>query len=139
MIVVAAILRDTRGRCFVGERAHGAYAGTWEFPGGKVEPGESDFLALLRELIEEGIVDGAGVSVGASPVYSAQLQLASGAPFTIRHYLTHAPRVNQHPPLEGASHRAFRWVSWEDLRGLPVGSLSPGMAAILASLPYGVV
>lgn len=58
MLVVAAALIDPAGRILVQQRPQGkALAGLWEFPGGKVEPGESADAALVRELDEElGIV-----------------------------------------------------------------------------------
>ncbi len=52
--VVAAVLRDARGRVLLTQRGAGRdLAGLWEFPGGKVEPGESALQALGRELHEE--------------------------------------------------------------------------------------
>ena len=49
--VVAAVLRDARGRILLARRTAGRdLAGAWEFPGGKVEPGETDEAALLREI-----------------------------------------------------------------------------------------
>lgn len=56
--VVAAVLTRPDGRVLLAQRPPGkAYAGYWEFPGGKVEPGESLEVALARELHEElGIV-----------------------------------------------------------------------------------
>lgn len=58
MPVVAAALIDRDGRVLVQLRPAGkAMAGLWEFPGGKVEPGETPEAALVRELEEElGIV-----------------------------------------------------------------------------------
>lgn len=58
LLVVAAALVDTDGRVLVQQRPEGkAMAGLWEFPGGKVEPGEAPEAALVRELAEElGIV-----------------------------------------------------------------------------------
>ncbi len=54
MIVVAAALVDGAGRVLLQQRAPGrAMAGLWEFPGGKVEPGERSEEALARELAEE--------------------------------------------------------------------------------------
>ena len=50
-VVAGAILRD--GKVFGACRSYGAYTGTWEFAGGKVEPGESDEEALIREIREE--------------------------------------------------------------------------------------
>jgi 8-oxo-dGTP diphosphatase len=58
LIVVAAVLTQPDGRVLLAQRPAGkVYAGYWEFPGGKVEPGESLETALARELHEElGIV-----------------------------------------------------------------------------------
>lgn len=52
--VVAGILRDAHGRILVSRRQPGSHlAGTWEFPGGKLDPGETPASALGRELAEE--------------------------------------------------------------------------------------
>ncbi len=52
--VAVGIARDTMGQLLVGQRpACKAYSGKWEFPGGKLEPGESVFKALVREFREE--------------------------------------------------------------------------------------
>lgn len=52
--VVAAALIDGEGRVLVQRRPAGrAMAGLWEFPGGKIEPGEAPENALVRELAEE--------------------------------------------------------------------------------------
>ena len=58
VLVVAAALYDSEGRILLAQRPEGkSMAGLWEFPGGKVEPGESPEAALCRELREElGIV-----------------------------------------------------------------------------------
>lgn len=57
-LVVAAALIDTDGRVLIAQRPEGkTLAGLWEFPGGKVEPGERPEETLIRELHEElGIV-----------------------------------------------------------------------------------
>jgi 8-oxo-dGTP diphosphatase len=52
--VVAAALYDAQGCVLIAERPPGKHmAGRWEFPGGKLEPGESERAALVRELREE--------------------------------------------------------------------------------------
>lgn len=54
LMVVAAALVDGDGRVLLQQRAPGRHmAGLWEFPGGKVEPGERPEQALIRELAEE--------------------------------------------------------------------------------------
>lgn len=54
LIVVAAALVDSDGRVLVQQRPAGtSMAGLWEFPGGKIEPGETPEAALIRELAEE--------------------------------------------------------------------------------------
>ncbi len=54
LLVVAAALVDVDNRVLVAERPPGkSMAGLWEFPGGKVGPGESPEAALVRELREE--------------------------------------------------------------------------------------
>lgn len=54
LLVVAAALYHRDGRILIAERPAGKHmAGRWEFPGGKVAPGESEQDALTRELEEE--------------------------------------------------------------------------------------
>ena len=58
LLVVAVALVDTDGRVLLAQRPPGrSMAGLWEFPGGKVEPGESPENALIRELREELAID----------------------------------------------------------------------------------
>lgn len=59
--VVAAVISDGEGRVFATQRGYGEYRGKWEFPGGKIEAGETPEQALRREIREEL---GAQVSVG---------------------------------------------------------------------------
>lgn len=54
--VVAAVIRDPKrhpGRIFATARGYGEYKGWWEFPGGKIEPGETPEEAIVREIREE--------------------------------------------------------------------------------------
>lgn len=51
--VVAAIIHDSEGRIFATQRGYGDYKDGWEFPGGKMEPGETPEEALKREIWEE--------------------------------------------------------------------------------------
>ena len=58
LLVAAVALVDTEGRVLLAQRPPGrSLAGLWEFPGGKVEQGESPEVALIRELHEELGID----------------------------------------------------------------------------------
>ena len=62
VLVAAVALIDADGRVLIAKRPEGkALAGLWEFPGGKVEQGETPEAALIRELKEELAID---VTVG---------------------------------------------------------------------------
>ena len=83
-------------------------AGLWELPGGKVAPGESDAAGLARELLEELGVE---VTVGARLGDDVALNEA----MTLRAY-----RVTKTGgALRPHDHRALRWVTADELEGLP--------------------
>jgi 8-oxo-dGTP diphosphatase len=95
--VGAALLRDVpaKGRCVLASRRTEPprLAGLWEFPGGKVEPGETDEQALVRELQEELRVEvevgdrlGGDLLIGQKAVLRVYLcRLVSGEPALVDH------------------------------------------------------
>jgi 8-oxo-dGTP diphosphatase len=73
VLVATCVLLDGDGRILIAKRPEGrSLAGLWEFPGGKVEPGESPEHALVRELAEE-----LGIDISAADL--APLTFASHA------------------------------------------------------------
>lgn len=74
LMVVAAIL-ERNGRMLIGQRRPGgSHALKWEFPGGKVESGESPEAAIIRELREELAIEASGVQEVHRYEYSSEGQ-----------------------------------------------------------------
>ena len=110
--VVCAVIRDQEGRYLVCQRPHGkALAGCWEFPGGKVEPGEDPQSALKREIHEELACR---IEVGTAlrevvhhyPEVSIRLQ-----PF-ICNVESGEPRAKEHSAIFWARAEQFWQLSW---------------------------
>jgi len=120
IIVGAAIVVD--GRVLGCERAEPPeVAGRWEFPGGKVEPGESDVDALVRECEEElAVVIAVGDRIGTD------VPLAHGRAL-LRVWL--AKLVEGQP--QALEHRSLRWFTADDLQSVP---WLPADAPIVAEL-----
>ena len=111
-VVGAAIVAD--GRVLVAQRSGGPFDGMWEFPGGKVEPGESDLAALARECAEElGVTIEPGSFVGEVLLDGV---VGGGAPgsSTLRVWWA---RVEGGEPV-AHEHAALRWVRAEELEDL---------------------
>jgi 8-oxo-dGTP diphosphatase len=126
-VVAAAIVRD--GLLLAARRKppH-RLAGGWEFPGGKVEPGEDDIAALVRECREELAVD---VAVDDAP--GARLGAADEGGL---HIVLYAATIASGEPTAGEDHDALGWLApddVDDLDWLPIDrSLLP--AAVRALL-----
>jgi 8-oxo-dGTP diphosphatase len=98
-VVGAAILRD--GRVLAARRtAPAAAAGRWEFPGGKVEPGETRDAALVREVTEE---------LGCRIELTGWL--AGQVPISRTHVLAVALACLVHGEPEPVEHDLVRWLS----------------------------
>ena len=62
---VGAVIKDGQGRLLLIKRGHEPGAGLWSLPGGRIEPGETDAEALVREIREEtGLMIEAGQLIG---------------------------------------------------------------------------
>ena len=106
-VVGAAVLRD--GRVLASRRTEPPrLAGLWEFPGGKVEPGEDDVTALVRELREELRVE---VEVGER----LGDDLPIGDTAVLRVYVCRLLRGE--PAL--VDHDEHRWLGADDLLDVP--------------------
>src|SRR3982751_4184052 len=109
VIVAAVIITD--GRVLACERtAPPEVAGRWEFPGGKVEPGESDEAALARECAEELAVQ---IEVGAR--IGPSVPLAHGRA-VLRVY---AARLLNGDVPQALEHAALRWLTADELDEVP--------------------
>jgi 8-oxo-dGTP diphosphatase len=107
-VVGAAIVRGDAGarEVLVAQRGSGLLAGLWEFPGGKVEPGEDHEAALVRECAEElGVTVAPRQFLGEVPLDGA---VAGGAPGASTLRVWAAGLVAGEPVAH--EHRDLRWV-----------------------------
>jgi 8-oxo-dGTP diphosphatase len=110
---VGGIVHDERGRLLLVRRGHPPDAGAWSVPGGRVEPGESDAEALVREIREE---TGLAVAVGRL-VGELDRPGPGGVVYAIRDYACVVTGGALSPGDDAAD---ARWFGAADLRGLRV-------------------
>jgi 8-oxo-dGTP diphosphatase len=128
VLVAAAALVDPDGRVLIARRPEGkSFAGLWEFPGGKVEPGETPETALVRELNEE-----LGISIDAASL--APLTFASHS-YESFHLLmpVFLCRKWQGTPWP-REHSALEWVRPPALRDYPMPPADQPLIAPLCDL-----
>ncbi len=125
ILVVAVALVDADGRVLIAQRPEGKkMAGLWEFPGGKVEPGETPEAALIRELQEE-------LSINTKESCLAPFTFASHAydDFHLLMPLYLCRRWwGQVTPTEG---QAIKWVRPLKLRDYPMPPADEPLVAML--------
>ncbi|HWI60612.1 MAG TPA: 8-oxo-dGTP diphosphatase MutT [Symbiobacteriaceae bacterium] len=105
--VVGAVIRNAAGEVLCALRAPDmAMAGLWEFPGGKIEPGEAPPQTLRREIAEEL---GCQIDVG-----ELIADVTHAYPTVEVRLLTYEARVTNGTPT-AKEHAELRWVSLKDL------------------------
>ena len=124
---IGAVVRDGAGRLLLIKRGHDPEAGKWSLPGGRIEPGETDAQALVREMREE-----TGLTVLPGPLLGAvERPGPGGSIIDIRDY---AATVTGGTLAAGDDAADARWVVAADVPRLP---LTSGLADALAS--WGVL
>jgi 8-oxo-dGTP diphosphatase len=110
---VGAVIKDGRGRLLLIKRGHAPGAGLWSLPGGRIEPGETDAEALVREMREEtGLVIEAGPLIG-----TVRRPVQDGGILDIRDY---AATVTGGTLRAGDDAADARWVAPGELETLPI-------------------
>ena len=128
MIVVAAALVDGEGKVLLQKRAAGRQMeGLWEFPGGKIDSGETPEAALVRELKEE-----LGIEAEASSLAPAAF---ASAPLGERHLLLLLYVCRQWrgtpQPLDAS---ALQWVRPREMTQLPMPPADEPLVKLLEGL-----
>lgn len=128
LLVVACALVDADGRVLLAQRPEGkTLAGYWEFPGGKIEPGESPEAALIRELHEE-------LGVTTREACLAPIGFASHAydDFHLLMPLFVCRRFEGIP--SGCEGQAIKWVKPRDMRDMQMPPADMPLIATLIDL-----
>ena len=99
--VVAAVIYED-GAYFATQRGYGEFEGMWEFPGGKIEPGESRESALIREIQEE-----LGVSIFVEDFICTTDYDYPSFHLTMHCYICSIESVE----IELREHKSARWLS----------------------------
>jgi 8-oxo-dGTP diphosphatase len=128
LVVVAAALVDRDGRLLVQQRPEGlSMAGLWEFPGGKIEIGETPEQALIRELAEELGIDVEQACL--APACFASDMLGD------RHLLLLLYVCRKWRGIPTARHAtALRWVRPVELHGLAMPPADKPLIGLLEAL-----
>ncbi|HEU5418342.1 MAG TPA: NUDIX domain-containing protein [Streptosporangiaceae bacterium] len=129
---VGAVIRDDAGRMLLILRRNEPGAGLWSIPGGRIEPGETDEQAVVREVGEEtALVVRCGALLGSVE----RPGLPPGTVIDIRDY---AAVVTGGELAAGDDAAAARWATAGEIAELEAaGQLVPGLLAALRSWGAG--
>ncbi|QDZ11728.1 8-oxo-dGTP diphosphatase MutT [Devosia ginsengisoli] len=128
LLVVAVALIDADRRVLIAQRPQGKQlAGLWEFPGGKVEPGESPEDALIRELEEE-----LGISTKTACLAPVSFASHSYENFHLLMPLYACRKWQGEPQMR--EHTALKWVRPQKLRDYPMPPADEPLVAALCDL-----
>lgn len=126
LVVAAAIIAGDPPRLLAAQRARPpSLAGLWELPGGKVEPGETDGDALVRECREE-----LGVLVAVGGRAAPDVPTADGAGM-LRSYWT---TILDGTP-EPRDHTQLRWLAADELEDVP---WLPADGPVISAIRIGI-
>lgn len=127
-LVVACVIQDSQDRILLARRPEGkSMAGLWEFPGGKVDPGEGPEAALIRELNEE-----LGIIVEATDLKPLTFASHAYEDFHLLMPLYSCRQWNGDPkPLE---HSALAWVRWEEFQDYEMPPADEPLIPLLKAL-----
>lgn len=128
---VGAVIRDSSGRMLLVLRGHEPGKGLWSVPGGRIEPGETDQQAVVREVAEE---TGLRVTCGRL-LGTARLPGPDGTEIVVRDYLA-APAAGSADltAVAGDDAADVRWVTDAQAREMDArGQLTSGLLRTLRS------
>jgi 8-oxo-dGTP diphosphatase len=124
---VGAVIRDEAGRILLIKRGHEPGRGLWSVPGGRIEAGETDEQAVVREVREE-----TGLEVECGPLLGAVER--PGMAGTVWQISDYRAIVTGGTLAAGDDAADARWLTLQEASGLDsAGKLTPGLLSLLRS------